>query len=102
MCIFSTMICHAITPPVCDLDAFLGIDKETCTLYVPEVSIDLYKNADVWRDFFNIKGLSETGIGVISIVDDYTQSGIYDLSGRRLTKLQKGLNIVNGRKVLTW
>ena len=38
---------------------FKGVDKEKCTLYVPQKSVDLYKKAEQWRDFKNIK--AETG-----------------------------------------
>lgn len=38
---------------------FKGVDKEKCTLYVPKKSVNLYKNAEQWSDFKNIK--AETG-----------------------------------------
>ena len=37
--------------------AFDGVDKFSCTLYVPYASLDLYKNAAVWRDFYYIQPL---------------------------------------------
>jgi len=40
-----------------------------------------------------------TGIDELSTVN-YELSTAYDLQGRRITKLQKGVNIVNGQKVL--
>ena len=56
----TTLICEAVEPPVCKDYAFDAIDKEKCTLYVPAESIDLYKEANEWKKFFNIKELPET------------------------------------------
>lgn len=45
--------CAAATPPVLGRDVFKDVDK-TIPLYVPQASIDLYKNADQWKDFTNV------------------------------------------------
>lgn len=41
-----------------------------------------------------------TGIRTIETVSPEEAAQIFDLSGRRLNKMQKGINIVNGKKVL--
>ena len=41
--------------------SFDGVDKFTCTLYVPEGSVTMYSAATGWRDFFNIVGFNPTG-----------------------------------------
>jgi len=33
---------------------FYGIDKSTCSLYVPIRSLSLYQSTDVWKDFLNV------------------------------------------------
>lgn len=38
--------------------------------------------------------------GIVSPLGDTEDGAIYDLSGHRLSKMQRGLNIVNGRKIL--
>ena len=48
------LVCYAKTPPVCDTNALLGINKQNCTLLVPYVSA--YKAAEQWKDFLNIQG----------------------------------------------
>ena len=40
---------------------------------------------------------TDTGISQVTATD--SRSGIYSIDGRKLGRLQKGLNIVNGRKV---
>ena len=42
------------TPPMTDATAFSGVDKFACKVYVLEGSVDMYKVADVWRDFYYI------------------------------------------------
>jgi hypothetical protein len=43
-----------LTPPAIDSSVFDGVNKTTCTLYVPAESVDAYKAADNWKDFENI------------------------------------------------
>ena len=44
-----------------DLDVFSGVNKESCTLMVPQGSGDLYRAASQWKDFTYIMEF-ETGI----------------------------------------
>lgn len=41
-------------PPVPGNTVFEGVDKQTCKLRVPVESVDLYKAANQWKDFFDI------------------------------------------------
>ena len=51
----STIYSYATTPPVCaDDNVFNNINKQTCKLYVPRGTVDDYKAAKTWKDFFNI------------------------------------------------
>ena len=58
--------------------------------------------ADVKAFYFDFN--SETAIENIAVDEEnntkVTTDGIYNLSGQRISKLQKGINIVNGKKVL--
>ena len=38
-------------------DPFENVDKDKCTLYVPQGCVDTYKSADCWKNFTNIKPL---------------------------------------------
>ena len=42
----------AAVPPNVDANAFTGVCTEYVTLYVPGSSVELYKKADIWKDFF--------------------------------------------------
>ena len=43
---------------------------------------------------FIMPGMEDTGINATQVNNGATKSGIYDLNGQRIDKLQKGLNIV--------
>ena len=40
------------------------------------------------------------GVSSLPAAQDDEQPGIYNLAGQRLEKMQKGINIVNGKKVM--
>lgn len=53
-------------------DPFGNVDKDACTLYVPQGCVDTYKSTDGWKDFTNIKELIQgdtNNDGVIDILD---------------------------------
>lgn len=53
-CKMQSITCLAITPPV-----LKKISEKKTTLYVPEASIDAYKNVKPWKDFKNISGIDK-------------------------------------------
>lgn len=38
---------------------------QKATLYVPQEVLEIYKNAEGWKEFPNIKGIDQTGINGI-------------------------------------
>ena len=66
----------AAVPPECGSDAFKGIDLTACTLSVPAASIELYKAAPQWKEFFSI-----SGIGDIAGDENATHYDVYNLQG---------------------
>ncbi|MCG6191138.1 leucine-rich repeat protein [Maribellus maritimus] len=50
----SSIYCYADTPVKLGSSVFAGVDKNTCILTVPSGSQSAYRNADQWKDFFNI------------------------------------------------
>ncbi len=81
-------------PPVCENSALSGINKENCTLYVPQNSLSAYKVSDQWKEFFNIEGFENTGI--YQQESNRTKAVVkrYDTKGRVIGKPTKGVNIV--------
>ena len=54
--------CDALTPPSLGYDVFYYVDKNACTLIVPEESLEAYQVADQWKDFLNVSGVEEIAI----------------------------------------
>ena len=85
----------ATTPPICGTQTLNDINKWDCTLVVPVGSKSAYQAADQWKEFFFIEESDVTAIN--RIYDDKAEGrieGIYDLNGRKLERLQRGMNIV--------
>ncbi len=64
--------CYSDVPGTCASDAFDGLDKFGCTLYVPAGSEDKYKVATGWRDFFYTKSIGADSVetGAVSVVPE--------------------------------
>ena len=91
--------CLTETAPYAD-DAFRNSYIEYATLHVPATSIEAYKTAAPWKNFKNIvEYVNPSGIQCITL-DVNANVSVYDLNGRSLEKSCKGINIINGRKVL--
>ena len=69
------------------------------TLYVPVGTIDKYKATNGWKDFAYIVEGTPTGIKVIENTQKKNAT-VYDLNGVRLSEPKKGINIINGQKVM--
>ena len=69
---------------------------ENATLYLPNGGEDSYKADDYWKKFLNIL---TTGISTIYNDENRNDGCIYDLLGRKHILPQKGINIINGKKV---
>jgi len=69
------------------------------TLYVPVGTKEKYQATDGWKKFQNIVEGTPTGIKVIENTQNKNAT-IYDLNGVRLPAPKKGINIINGQKVV--
>ena len=58
---------YATTPQTINSYVFYAVDLSSCTLYVPEGSIDLYKAANGWKDFGNIQAIGTEDIDQIQL-----------------------------------
>ena len=91
---------HATTPPVCKNYAFDETIYLSSSLYVPKGSLSAYQSADVWKEFLNTKEFDPAGINNITLNKGNRGKFIYDLNGRKLNAPQKGINIINGEKMI--
>ena len=91
------------TDPVEWVDIFTGFDEEF-KLEVPAGSEDKYKSADGWKN-----AASNIVTGIRGVKASQGKIGVYDISGKRymnhadaqtVSTLQRGVYIINGKKVL--
>ena len=81
----TSIICDAVTPPALGEEVFKNVTK-SIPLYVPAESIDAYKAADQWKDFFNISPLNKVSVaGALEVISGleanaYTESA-YSVTG---------------------
>ncbi len=92
--------CYAKNVPSTKSDAFDGSYPENATLHVPDASIDSYKASAPWSRFGKIVALAPEETGITETENGKVKSensAVYDLSGRRVQKVQKSIFIQNGK-----
>ena len=70
----TNLLCEAVNAPILGNSVFVGVDH-SIPLYVPEESIELYQQAEGWRDFWNILAIPGTGVGEV-IMGGYHSSKV--------------------------
>ncbi len=92
--------CYPKSLPSTAKNAFQDSYINSATLHVPSSSINLYKSSLPWKDFGNIIELTEsdpnpTGIDMLKSNKTEEIKAYYNIDGKRINKLQKGVNIVH-------
>ena len=82
-----------------DYGTFSKNTFNNATLYVPTGTIDKYKATEGWKDFVSIEEIDPTRINVVENTKN-NNTTIYDLNGVRHLVPKKGINIVNGKKIV--
>lgn len=95
------VICRADKVPFAKADAFQDCYPEYINLYVPKGCVDSYRSVIPWSLFGIISEINEeTGINSVRFNKSNAQDHIFNLEGKAQNKLQKGINIVNGKKYI--
>ena len=95
--------CYAENVPSTKSSAFTSSSIADATLHVPAASIDSYKATRPWRGFGKIVALTPEETGITETDNGKVKSensAVFDLSGRRVQKAQKGIFIQNGKVVV--
>jgi hypothetical protein len=79
------------------VDGKPGFFKATGTIAAGRGYLELVSAVKAFYPFF---GEDATGINDLNGVNDLNDAAIYNVAGQRVSKLQKGINIVNGKKIL--
>lgn len=93
--------CLAENPPILTNENCFQSIYSRGTLYVPQESVELYKNAYGWKNFFTILPIDESGINEVPVdpaAEDKRQR--YNLMGQPVGDDYKGIVIENGKKIL--
>jgi len=80
------------TPPTIASQSFTDTQYETVEVHVLIGSLEVYKTANVWKNFKKI-------FDNVTAVEKVTEEGVrekavYDLQGRKTNGMKRGLNIV--------
>lgn len=87
------------TPPALDTN-FDRSQYFNIVVYVPQKSLSAYQTADNWKDFWDIRAVETDGIESVETISENKPTVIYDLQGHKLGEPQRGINIINGKKLL--
>ena len=89
--------CYAEEVPSTKSNTFTNANIRNATLHVPAESVEDYSYTDPWYNFGSIVPLPEEEIPTVIIKGNQNEQkkyGLYDLNGRKRSKLQRGINIV--------
>ena len=100
-CGLTEVYCLADNVPSTNDKAFYGSAIKSATLYVPQLSVDVYSETSPWSKFGTIIGLTQDEIdGIEEIKDDSLTPALskgegewYDLSGRKTNSLPSGRSV---------
>ena len=96
--------CYSDVVPNAELTAFNDRTTKNATLHVPAKSLNDYKNTAPWSYFFEIVPLTDddpipSEITMVNSSRTKTHD-YYNLNGVRQSEPKKGVNIINGQKVI--
>ena len=88
----------ATTPQAIEYSTFDSFN-EYGTLHVLPGCKAAYEAADYWKNFTIVEDAT-TGIDAVESLATISEDKIFSISGQKLDKAVKGVNIINGKKVL--
>lgn len=93
----TTIQCNAVTPPDTNWQPFDESLYAQASLLVPEQSLEDYKSAEHWEDFFSI-GVITAGVDGVQAGRPTRKGRVYDIGGRQLNNVPThGLYIKGGK-----
>lgn len=64
-CGLTSILCLNDTPPTCNYtSSFSYVNKENCVLWVPKGCVNVYREANVWKDFPKIRGIIDGDVNL--------------------------------------
>lgn len=104
----ASITCYAVTPPSCsnEIHIFNSVDK-SIPVYVPKASVDDYKNASTWNEFWNIKELpgsitiNQYGCGTYCSEFALDFSGVKGLKAYAATGYNSKTGVITLTRIMT-
>lgn len=99
------IICYGDEPPsylkpgayyeISDKYLFTNSQYFDLKVFVPNESLETYKNAEPWKNFWEIQGFDPAGIEDVEQTTELTEIGRYDLYGRSVSEDYVGIVIIS-------
>lgn len=101
----SSLTVYAQVPPECSYGAFNGFSNKTnCTVYVPASAIELYSNADGWKDFLIMPIANDAHVLQVNLPAD-AADGRYKNNTLEVVNINSGLRqkyVITDRMIYTF
>lgn len=94
------------TPPTCEIsfsynNSFYNVNKENCVLWVPKGCVNVYREANVWKDFPKIRGIIDGDVNLDIEVNQADLDGTVDfIMGKDPEGFYENLADLNGDDVV--
>lgn len=80
--------------------SFDGVDKFSCKLYVPSSSVEMYKSAAGWRDFYDVIAMDETTTNInTELADINSKFRKIFIDGQLLIQSNEGAYNIIGQEI---
>lgn len=101
----NALVIHAMAPPECTAYTFAGFtNAANCTVYVPAGAIELYSNADYWKDFTILPIVNDAHVLQVNLPAD-ASDGRYKHNSLELVNVNTGVRqryVVSDRLLYTF
>lgn len=101
----SSLTVYAQEPPRCSSSTFSGFtNKANCTVYVPASAIELYSNADYWKDFTILPITNDAHVMQVNLPQD-AADGRYKHNSLEIVNINTGVRqkyVISDRLLYTF
>lgn len=101
----TSLTIYAQEPPVCDGNSFANFtNKDNCTVFVPVSAIELYSNAEYWKDFNILPISDDSHVLQVNLPDD-AADGRYKHNSLEVVNVKSGVRqkyVISDRMLYTF
>lgn len=101
----ASLTIYALEPPTCGYSTFYSFtNMENCIVYVPASSIEIYSNANYWKDFTILPIVSDTHVLQVNLPKE-AKDGRYKNSSLEIVNINTGVRqkyVITDRRLYTF